>query len=48
MNATIEDLDLELFRKTLLPAMVDAKEIQKDKRPIEVQLASLVAFRNLR
>lgn len=44
LNATIEDLDLELFRKTLLPAMVDAKEIQKDKRPIEVQLASLGLF----
>lgn len=26
LNATIEDLDLELFRKTLLPAMVDNPE----------------------
>lgn len=29
---------------TLLPAMVDEKEIKKDKRPIEVQLASLGLF----
>lgn len=40
----MDDLDLDLFRNTLLPAMVDTKEIQKDKRPIEVQLASLGLF----
>lgn len=34
----------DLFRSTLLPAMVDAKEIKKDKRPIEVQMASLGLF----
>ena len=44
LNATIEDLDLDLFHSTLLPAMVDEKEIKKDKRPIEVQLASLGLF----
>jgi predicted HTH transcriptional regulator len=30
-SATLEDLDTDLFRSTLLPAMVDAKEIKKDK-----------------
>ena len=44
LNATIDDLDLNLFRSTLLPAMVDGTEIRKDKRPIEVQLASLGLF----
>lgn len=44
LGATIDDLDLDLFRGTLLPAMVDAQEIKKDKRPIEVQLASLGLF----
>ena len=44
LAATIEDLDLDLFRSTLLPAMVDAQEIKKDKRSIEVQLASLGLF----
>ena len=43
-SATLEDLDTDLFRSTLLPAMVDAKEIKKDKRPIEVQMASLGLF----
>ena len=28
----------------ILPTMVDEKEINKDKRPIEVQLASLGLF----
>lgn len=44
LNATLDDLDTDLFRSTLLPAMVDAGEIRKDKRPIEVQLASLGLF----
>lgn len=44
LDATLEDLDTDLFRNTLLPAMVDAKEIKKDKRPIEVQMASLGLF----
>lgn len=44
LNATLEDLDLDLFRSTLLPAMVEEKQIKKDKRPIEVQLASLGLF----
>ena len=44
LNATLDDLDLDLFRNTLLPAMVDEKQIKKDKRPIEVQLASLGLF----
>ena len=44
LSATLDDLDLDIFRGTLLPAMVDEKEIKKDKRPIEVQLASLGLF----
>gem|GEM_PF-5506723 len=39
-----DDIHLDIFRGTLLPAMVDEKEIKKDKRPIEVQLASLGLF----
>lgn len=34
----------DIFRGTLLPAMVDEKEIKKDKRPIEIQLASFGLF----
>lgn len=44
LSATLDDLDLDIFHGTLLPAMVDEKEIKKDKRPIEVQLASLGLF----
>ena len=44
LSATLDDLDLDLFHSTLLPAMVDENQIKKDKRPIEVQLASLGLF----
>lgn len=44
LSATVDDLDIDLFRSTLLPAMVDEKQIKKDKRSIEVQLASLGLF----
>ena len=44
IGATIDDLDLDLFRQILLPAMVDEKEIKKDKRPVEIQMASLGLF----
>ena len=41
LSATLDDLDLDIFRGTLLPAMVDEKEIKKEIRHIEVQLATL-------
>lgn len=41
LGAVLEDLDIDLFSRTLLPAMVDEKEIKKDKRSVKEQLASL-------
>ncbi|MCF0168830.1 MAG: putative DNA binding domain-containing protein, partial [Bacteroidales bacterium] len=41
VEATVEDLDISVFRTIILPAMVDAEDLAEDKRPIEIQLASL-------
>jgi ATP-dependent DNA helicase RecG len=40
-GSTIEDLDLTLFRSTLLPSMVSSEVIEENGRPQELQLASL-------
>ncbi|MFI9486429.1 ATP-binding protein [Promicromonospora sp. NPDC052451] len=40
-GATLDDLDLDLFRTSFLPAMVDPEVIAENGRPIGLQLASL-------
>ncbi|MGH9038967.1 MAG: ATP-binding protein [Acidimicrobiia bacterium] len=40
-GASLEDLDLELFRSTYLPAAVDAEVLASNERPLSAQLASL-------
>jgi ATP-dependent DNA helicase RecG len=40
-RATPDDLDLDLFRRSYLPAMVDPEVIEENGRPLTTQLASL-------
>ncbi|MEM7533955.1 MAG: ATP-binding protein, partial [Chloroflexota bacterium] len=40
-SATLDDLDLELFRYTYLPSAVAHEVIEENNRPIEMQLSSL-------
>ena len=44
LHSTIDDLDLDLFKKEYLPKFVDAHIIEGDKRDIKQQLASLKLF----
>ncbi|MDR0681944.1 MAG: putative DNA binding domain-containing protein [Dysgonamonadaceae bacterium] len=44
LHSTIDDLDLDLFKKEYLPKFVDAHIIKEDKRDIKQQLASLKLF----
>ena len=44
LYSTIDDLDLDLFKKEYLPKFVDAHIIEGDKRDIKQQLASLKLF----
>ncbi|WP_326614721.1 putative DNA binding domain-containing protein [Streptomyces scopuliridis] len=39
-RSTRDDLDLELFQRSYLPAMVDPEVIEENGRPLDVQLAS--------
>lgn len=41
LGATLDDLDLEMFRSTYLPAMVGPESIAEKARPVGFQLASL-------
>ncbi|WP_246574508.1 ATP-binding protein [Streptomyces genisteinicus] len=40
-RATLDDLDLDLFRQAYLPSMVGPEVIEENGRPVEVQLSSL-------
>ncbi|WP_404815232.1 ATP-binding protein [Streptomyces thermolineatus] len=40
-GAALEDLDLDLFRRSYLPSMVDPEVIEENGRPLAQQLASL-------
>ena len=44
LHSTINDLDLDLFRKEYLPKFVSAKVLKRDKRTIKQQLAFLKLF----
>ncbi|MDR0430092.1 MAG: transcriptional regulator, partial [Tannerellaceae bacterium] len=44
LHSTIDDLDLELFKREYLPKFVDADILKGDKRDIKQQLASLKLF----
>ncbi|MDT0443797.1 ATP-binding protein [Streptomyces johnsoniae] len=41
VRATRDDLDLDLFRGSYLPAMVDPEVIEENGRPLDMQLSSL-------
>ena len=40
-TATLDDLDLALFRSTFLPSMVSQEVLEENGRPVEQQLASM-------
>jgi len=44
LYSTIDDLDLELFKKEYLPKFVKANVLKSDKRTVKQQLASLKLF----
>lgn len=44
LHSTIDDLDLDLFKKEYLPKFVDVDILKGDKRDIKQQLASLKLF----
>ena len=44
LHSTIDDLDLNLFKKEYLPKFVSVAALKKDKRNIKQQLASLKLF----
>ncbi|MDR1459925.1 MAG: HTH domain-containing protein [Bacteroidales bacterium] len=44
LHSTIDDLDLDLFKKEYLPKFVDAEVLAGEKRDIKQQLASLKLF----
>jgi ATP-dependent DNA helicase RecG len=44
LHASIDDLDIDLFRKEFLPKVVKANILKRDKRDIKQQLASLKLF----
>ena len=44
LHSTIDDLDLNLFKKEYLPKFVNATALKKDRRNIKQQLASLKLF----
>jgi len=44
LHSTLDDLDLDLFKKTYIPKFVSASALKRDKRSIKQQLASLNLF----
>ena len=44
LQSSIDDLDLNLFKKEYLPKMISSSALKKDKRDIKQQLASLNLF----
>lgn len=44
LHTTIDDLDIALFKSDYLPKVVDAKVLERDKRGLKQQLASLKLF----
>ncbi|MDR1370615.1 MAG: putative DNA binding domain-containing protein [Dysgonamonadaceae bacterium] len=44
LHSTLDDLDLDLFKKEYLPKFVNVSNLKRDKRAIEQQLASLQLY----